>query len=236
MEWQSRTELLVGQDKLNKLTNSHVLVVGMGGVGAYAAEMLCRAGIGKMTMVDGDTFQISNRNRQLMALLSTEGLPKAEVMAKRFRDINPDIELTIINEFIKDEKIADLFNMHFDFVVDAIDTVAPKVHLLKTAFEKNIPIVSSMGAGGKMDLSMIKVADISKTSNCHLAATVRKRLRKLGVKKGIQCVFSIEEVPQDAIEAVSGIENKRSTVGTISYLPAAFGLNCAGIVIKELIK
>jgi len=236
MNWLSRTELLIGADNIKILSNAHVLVVGMGGVGAYAAEMLCRAGIGNITLVDGDVFQESNRNRQLMAMQSTENQPKAEIMAKRFTDINPAISLTVVNNFIKDDAITDLFKTPFDFVVDAIDTVSPKVYLLKTAFDLNIPVVSSMGAGGRMDLLQIKVADIGKTTNCQLAAAVRGRLRKLGIKKGITCVYSTEAVPQEACQPVENQENKRTNVGTISYLPSAFGLHCASVVIRNLLK
>ena len=174
MKWLDRTELLLGAEKLSKLKNANVLVVGLGGVGAYAAEQLCRAGIGKMTIVDGDVVEETNRNRQLPALISNTGQPKAEILAARFRDINADIELTIVNDFIADEKTTALLKSQlFDYVVDCIDTLSPKVYLIYHAFQLGIPVVSSMGAGGKVNPEKLKIDDISKTSYCNLAKAVR---------------------------------------------------------------
>ncbi len=159
MEWQQRTELLLGKDKMERLRCAHVLVVGLGGVGAYAAEMICRAGVGRMTIVDADTVQPSNMNRQLPALHSTMGRPKAEILAERFRDINPDLELTVLAEYLKDDRIPELLDSaDFDFVVDAIDTVAPKCYLIYHALQRRLPIVSSMGAGAKRDITQIRFA------------------------------------------------------------------------------
>ncbi|MBR2051217.1 MAG: tRNA threonylcarbamoyladenosine dehydratase, partial [Bacteroidales bacterium] len=169
MNWNSRTQLLVGEEGVKKLANSHVLVVGLGGVGAYAAEQLARAGIGNMTIVDCDTVNVTNKNRQLLALESTLGRPKVEVMAERIRDINPYIEVIPINQYLKDQPIIDLMEQKFDFVVDAIDTLAPKVFLLYYAVQNKQNIVSCMGAGGKFNPEMIEVADISKSYNCRLA-------------------------------------------------------------------
>ena len=161
MEWQQRTELLLGKDKMERLRCAHVLVVGLGGVGAYAAEMICRAGVGRMTIVDADTVQPSNMNRQLPALHSTMGRPKAEILAERFRDINPDLELTVLAEYLKDDRIPELLDSaDFDFVVDAIDTVAPKCYLIYHALQRRLPIVSSMGAGAKRDITQIRFADL----------------------------------------------------------------------------
>jgi tRNA A37 threonylcarbamoyladenosine dehydratase len=235
MEWLERTQLLVGKEKLTKLQNANVLVVGLGGVGAYAAEGLCRAGIGKMTIVDGDVVEVSNRNRQLPALVSTTGQTKAEILAARFRDINPDINLTAVNDFIRDEKTIELLESQpFDYVVDAIDTLSPKVFLVYHAVQLGLKVVSSMGAGGKMDPQKVKVADISKSYNCKLAKMFRKRLSRLGIKKGVRVVFSPEEIPEDAVRPEDG-QNKKSTVGTISYMPPVFGCFISSVVIRDLI-
>lgn len=236
MSWLERTELLLGKEKLAKLKNSHVLVVGLGGVGAYAAEQLCRSGIGKMTIVDGDVVEESNRNRQLPALVSTKGQPKAEVLATRFRDINPDIDLIVINDFIRDDKTIELLKSQaFDYVVDAIDTLSPKVFLVYHAHQLGLKVVSSMGAGGKMDPSKIQLADISKSHNCGLAKMMRKRLSRLGIKKGIKVVFSPEDIDVDAIRLEES-QNKKSTVGTISYMPPLFGCFIASAVVRDLIE
>ena len=234
--WQDRTRLLIGDDGINLLKTKHVLVVGLGGVGAYAAEQLARAGIGRLTIVDGDVVNVTNRNRQLLALESTLGRPKAEVMADRLRDINPDIELTVVNQYMKDQAIIDLVAQPFDYVVDAIDTVAPKVFLLYYAKMNGQRIVSSMGAGGKFHPERIEIADISKSNHCRLAFYIRKRLHRLGIFDGITAVYSPEPVDASAI-VTEGVEeqNKVSNVGTISYLPAAFGIFCASVVINDLL-
>lgn len=234
--WNSRTELLFGAESIQRLSNSHVLVVGLGGVGAYAAEQICRAGVGKMTIVDADTVNESNINRQLPALHSTIGSPKADVMAKRLLDINPELKLTVLNEFLRDERTKELLlSEQFDYVVDAIDSLSPKVFLMYHAFTNNIPIISSMGAGAKSDPSLIKIADISKTINCALAKAVRKRLRGMGINRGIPVVFSTEFANQDAVIEVDNEQCKRTTTGTVSYIPAIFGCYLASHVIKSLI-
>uniref|UniRef100_UPI003217399E tRNA threonylcarbamoyladenosine dehydratase n=1 Tax=uncultured Draconibacterium sp. TaxID=1573823 RepID=UPI003217399E len=236
MHWLERTELLLGDDKLDKLKNANVLVVGLGGVGAYAAEQLCRAGIGKMTIVDGDVVEQSNRNRQLPALISTTGKPKAEILAERFFDINPDIELTVVNDFIRDEKTLELLKSQpFDYVVDAIDTLSPKVFLIFHAMDLKLPIISSMGAGGKMDPSKIMVSDLSKSYNCKLAKMLRKRLSRQGIKKGVKVVFSTELIDENAVRLEEG-QNKKSTVGTISYMPPTFGCFLASEVIRDIVS
>ncbi|QGY47357.1 tRNA threonylcarbamoyladenosine dehydratase [Maribellus comscasis] len=236
MDWLERTELLFGKEKLHVLKNSNVLVVGLGGVGAYAAEELCRAGIGKMTIVDGDVVEASNRNRQLPALISTTGLPKAEILAERFRDINPDIKLKVVNDFIREEKTTELLKSEsFDYVVDAIDTLSPKVFLIYNAIQLGLNVVSSMGAGGKTDPQKVQVADISKSYNCKLARMLRKRLSKLGIKKGVKVVFSPEDISEKAVRLEDG-QNKKSTVGTISYMPPVFGCFISSVVILDLIK
>lgn len=209
-------------------------MVGLGGVGAYAAEQLARAGIGRMTIVDGDVVNVTNRNRQLLALGSTQGRPKAEVMAERIRDINPDVELEVINQYMKDDAIIELVSKPYDYVVDAIDTVAPKVFLLYYAKQNNQRIVSCMGAGGKFHPEKIEIADIAQSNHCRLAFYIRKRLHRLGVFDGIKAVFSPEPVDESAIVNVSE-QNKVSNVGTISYMPAAFGIFCASVVINDLL-
>lgn len=233
-QWNDRTRLLIGDDGIDKLKNSHVLVVGLGGVGAYAAEQLARAGIGRMTIVDGDVVNVTNRNRQLLALGSTQGRPKAEVMAERIRDINPDVELEVINQYMKDDAIIELVSKPYDYVVDAIDTVAPKVFLLYYAKQNNQRIVSCMGAGGKFHPEKIEIADIAQSNHCRLAFYIRKRLHRLGVFDGIKAVFSPEPVDESAIVNVSE-QNKVSNVGTISFMPAAFGIFCASVVINDLL-
>lgn len=235
MNWNSRTQLLLGEEGVKKLASSHVLVVGLGGVGAYAAEQLARAGIGKMTIVDCDTVNVTNKNRQLLALDSTVARPKVEVMAERIRDINPDVEVVALNQYLKDQSIIDLMEQPFDYIVDAIDTLAPKVFLLYYAVLNKQNIVSCMGSGGKLDPSMIQVADIAKSHNCRLAFYVRKRLHRLGIREGITVVFSPEKVADSAVSIEEQTENKIATVGTISYMPAMFGCYCASHVIREIL-
>ena len=234
-EWQERTRLLLGDEGFEKLNSSHVLVVGLGGVGGYVAEQLTRAGIGELTIVDGDVVSQSNMNRQLLALQSTQGKPKAEVMAARLRDINPDIKLHVVNQFMKDLALIDLISQPYDFVVDAIDTVSPKVFLLYYAVQNNQRIVSCMGAGGKMHPDKIEIADIDKSHHCHLAFYIRKKLHKLGIRTGIKVVFSPEPVSKSAVIEEES-QNKASNVGTISYMPAAFGCFCTSVVINGLLE
>jgi len=233
-EWLSRTELLIGKANVEKLGRSNVLVAGLGGVGAYAAEMICRAGTGRMTIVDGDIIQPSNLNRQLPSLNSTLGKAKTEVMGSRLLDINPDLELTMLQEFIRDERMSGILDGGYDYVVDAIDSLSPKLFLIYHAVRKNLPVVSSMGAGGKMDPTRIQITDISGTYNCRLARILRKRLHKLGIREGFKAVFSPELVPAESIIVTEGEQNKASSVGTISYVPAAFGCACASVVIRDL--
>jgi len=233
-EWLSRTELLLGKEGLERLRSSNVLVVGLGGVGAIAAEMICRAGAGKMTIADGDVIQPSNRNRQLLALKSAEGSSKAILMGERLKDINPDIDLTIISEYIRDERMKEILEGDFNYLVDAIDTLSPKVFLIFHAVAKKIPVVSSMGSGGKFDPLQISVCDISETTGCTLARILRKRLHRLGIRDGVTAVWSPEEIDKSKVMAVSGERNKASVVGTVSYMPASFGIACASVVIRDL--
>lgn len=233
--WNTRTELLLGADRMEYLSHCHVLIVGLGGVGAYAAEQICRAGIGHLTIVDADTVNESNINRQLPALHSTLGMPKAEVVGQRLLDINPRLKLTVLNEFLRDERTEEVLSAQkFDFIVDAIDSLSPKVFLLYYAHRHEIPIISSMGAGAKIDPTQIKIADISKSFNCALAKAVRKRLRAMGLNKGIPVVFSTEIANPEAIIEVTNEQCKRSTAGTVSYMPAIFGCYLASYVIRNI--
>jgi tRNA A37 threonylcarbamoyladenosine dehydratase len=235
IDWLSRTELLLGSDRLEKLKAANVLVVGLGGVGACAAEMICRAGVGKMTIVDGDTIHATNRNRQLLALGSTEGRAKALLMAERLLDINPGLDLTVINEYIRDDRMTEILDSGYSYAVDAIDTLSPKVFLIYHAVMKKIPIVTSMGSGGKFDPLKISVCDISETTDCTLARILRKRLHRLGIREGVTAVYSPEVIDKTKVVPVTGEKNKASVVGTISYMPAAFGIACASVVIRDLI-
>jgi tRNA A37 threonylcarbamoyladenosine dehydratase len=234
IDWLSRTEIILGEEGIQKLKSSNVLVVGLGGVGAYAAEMICRSGVGSMTIVDGDNINPTNRNRQLPALKSTEGLAKAEVMGNRLKDINPEIKLTVIREYLKDDKMTDVLDIGFDYVVDAIDTLSPKIFLIYHSLQRNYPLVSSMGAGGKFDPTRICISDISETTDCTLARILRKRLHRLGIRNGFSAVYSPESIDKTKIVPTSGEQNKASIVGTISYMPAAFGIACASVVIRDL--
>ena len=273
-KWTDRTTLLLGEDKMTRLSNAHVLVVGVGGVGAYAAEMLCRAGVGELTIVDADTVNVTNINRQLPATHSTIGRLKTEVLAQRLRDINPEIRLHELpmyveapllspqggklqseqeneNEFSRDvitpsallDKLSNVPEMSSPhggnvggrlFIVDAIDTIAPKCALIAEALRRGIPIVSSMGAGAKSDITQIRFADLWETYHCGLAKAVRTRLKKEGLRRSLPVVFSTEQADRRAVITVEGEQNKKSTAGTISYMPAVFGCYLAEYVIRKL--
>lgn len=235
-QWKERTSLLFGEEKIERLANAHVLIVGVGGVGSYVAELLCRAGVGKVTLIDGDTVQASNINRQLPALQSTVGREKVEVVCERLKQINPNIELFPRPIFIKDDIIPDLFDeAEFSFVVDAIDTLSPKCYLIMEAFKRNIPIISSMGAGAKTDITKVGFSDIWKCTNCKLSRAVRKRLHKImGVRHKLPVVYSTELPDPNAIILVDNEQNKKSTCGTVSYMPAVFGCFLAEYVIKQI--
>ena len=234
-DWRQRTQLLFGDEKMERLRQAHVLVVGLGGVGAYAAEMICRAGVGRMTIVDADMVQPTNLNRQLPALHSTLGMSKAEILEKRFRDINPEIGLTVLPVFLKDENIPELLDAaSYDFVVDAIDTLSPKCHLIAEAMKRHIKIVSSMGAGAKSDITQVRFADIWDTYHCGLSKAVRKRLQKMGIKRKLPVVFSTEQADPKAVLLTEDEMNKKSTCGTVSYMPVVFGCYLAEYVLKRL--
>ena len=233
--WLERTELLLGDEKLAMLRRANVLVVGVGGVGAYTAEMIARAGVGRMTIADADKVSETNINRQLVALHSTVGREKCDILAERLKDINPELQLTVVNRFIKDSETDALLDSDkFDYVVDAIDTLSPKLALIKGALDRSIPLVSSMGAGAKTDPTLMEIKDIAKTHHCPLAHMLRKRLHKIGIKRGFWAVFSPEPVREGAM-ILCEEQNKKSNVGTISYIPALFGIGCASVVIRDLI-
>lgn len=233
-QWMERTKLLVGDKGIEKLINAHVLVVGLGGVGGYAAEAICRAGVGKMTIIDGDTVDPTNRNRQIQALSSTHGLNKADLMYARLKDINPDCDITAINAFKTPDDMKEFMKQKFTYVIDAIDSISPKLYLIQMAYYNNQRIISSMGAGGKMDPTKLQVVDIKDTHTCPMAQYVRKRLRYMNIYKGIKCVFSTEIPAKFSIMHTDGSKFKKSAYGTISYLPATFGLTCASVVIRDI--
>lgn len=233
--WLERTELLLGPEKLDMLRRANVLVVGVGGVGAYAAEMIVRSGVGRMTIADADKVSESNINRQLVALHSTVGREKCDILRDRLLDINPELQLTVVNRFIKDDETDALLDSDkFDYVVDAIDTLSPKLALIKGSLDRGIPIVSSMGAGAKTDPTLMEIRDIAKTHHCPLAHMLRKRLHKIGIRRGFKAVFSPEPVREGAM-ILCEEQNKKSNVGTISYIPALFGIGCASVVIRGLV-
>ncbi|MGZ3884815.1 MAG: tRNA threonylcarbamoyladenosine dehydratase [Bacteroidia bacterium] len=233
--WMERTQLLVGKKGIDKLINANVLVVGLGGVGSYAAEAIARAGVGNMTIVDGDVVDPTNRNRQLQALATTHGMGKAELLEQRIKAINPDVQLTTLKEFQTPEMMKELLTKKFTYIIDAIDSISPKLHLIQHAYYNGRKIISSMGAGGKMDPTKLKVADISKTDICPLAQYVRKRLKYMGIYKGVKCVYSDEMPAKFSIMRTDGTKFKKSAYGTISYLPAVFGFTCASVVIRDIV-
>jgi tRNA threonylcarbamoyladenosine dehydratase len=234
--WLSRTNLLIGEKALHKLAQSHVMVVGLGGVGSYAAEFIARTGVGKMTIIDGDVVDPTNRNRQLPALATNHGVSKALIMQERLLAINPELELQVIREFINPEMVIAQLQQRPDYVIDAIDSITPKITFIKTAYEHQLQLVSSMGAGAKLDPTQLRVVDISKTYNCPFAQQVRKTLKQHNIRRGIKVVFSPEEPIKESLMLTDGKNYKKSAYGTISYLPAVFGAVAASVVIRDLMK
>ncbi len=235
-QWTVRAELLFKKEGMDKLANANILIIGLGGVGSFAAEFLVRAGIGKMTIVDGDVVDITNINRQLPALHSTVGLPKIDVVGDRLMDINPELQLTRLKEFLSPERAFEIVSDEFDFVVDCIDSITPKLNLIIASKRKKIKIVSAMGAGGKIDASKVQVADISNTKNCYFAKAIKKRLKKEKIDKGVKVVYSSEIQDEESLQMTDGKNFKKSFYGTSSYMPGLFGLYCAETVIKYLTK
>lgn len=237
--WTERTELLLGARAVADLQNASVAVIGCGGVGGFAAEMLARAGIGRLIIVDNDIVSETNINRQLLAMTSTVGRAKSEVLKERLTDINPSIEVICVNEYLNEENIPVLLGAEsvgkIDFLVDAIDTLSPKIALIQYCLSAGIPMVSSMGSGAKMDVTKVHIADISKTFQCPLAHMLRKRLHKLGIRSGFLAVFS-EELPNRESLVLEESRNKKSQVGSISFLPAVFGCACAQAAVQYIVS
>lgn len=236
LSWLSRTSLLIGEETVKKLNQKHVMVVGMGGVGSFAAEFIARAGIGQMTIIDGDVVDPSNRNRQLPALATNHGEPKVTIMAERLKAINPDIKLHVLQQFVDPAMVKAQLERKPDFLIDAIDSITPKLTFIQLAYESTIPLVSSMGAGAKVDPTALKVVDISKTYNCPFAQIIRSHLKKRGIYKGVKVVFSAEKPIKESLMLTDGKNFKKSAYGTISYMPATFGAVSASVAIRELMK
>jgi tRNA threonylcarbamoyladenosine dehydratase len=232
--WLQRTELLIGNDGLEKLAKLNVMVIGLGGVGSFVAEFLARAGVGNMHIVDGDTVDLTNTNRQLPALHSTLGRTKTSVMADRIRDINPEINLTVHDVFVTPDEVDELLTEDLNYVFDCIDSMQPKQHVIVACKRKDLRVISSMGAGGRVDPSKVQIADISDTYNCPFAQQIRKGLKRKGVRKGVTAVFSSELVSKENCALTDG-RYKRSYYGTISYIPAIFGLYMASVAIRETV-
>lgn len=236
ISWLSRTSLLIGEETVRGLTQKHVMVVGMGGVGSFAAEFIARSGVGKMTIIDGDVVDPTNRNRQLPALATNHGESKALIMAERLKAINPELELNVVKEFVNPEMVVQQLSYKPDYIIDAIDSITPKITFIRLAYESKLPLVSSMGAGAKLDPTQLRVVDISKTYNCPFAQQIRKNLKGQGIRRGIKVVFSPEQPIKESLMLTDGRNYKKSAYGTISYLPAVFGATTASVVIRDLIK
>lgn len=235
-EAHSRTALLLGEDAVRRLSAAHVLLVGVGGVGSYAAEMLARTGVGHVTLIDADEVAPSNLNRQLPALHSTLGQPKVEVMARRMTDINPAMRVDPVKEFVTPDSVASVLAGcgPLDFVLDAIDSLAPKIELIDACCKSHIRIICSMGAGGRLDPCKVRYADISDTYHDPLAREVRKRLRARGVTKGVRVVFSTEQPRRNALLMSDDMPFKRSAFGTVAWVPALFGMMMAAYAVDRI--
>lgn len=234
--WQERAELLFKPEGIEILKNANVLIVGLGGVGSFAAEFIVRAGVGNVTIVDGDTIDITNVNRQLPALHSTVGQPKVTVVGDRLMDINPELNLTRVQEFLSPERATEIVTKDFDYVLDCIDSITPKLNLIVAAKKAGVKVISNMGAGGKMLASKVVVKDISKTDVCPLAKVIRKRLKKMGISSGVKAVFSLEKPDESSLKMTDGSNFKKSFFGTNSWMPGLFGLHSAETVIRYLLK
>lgn len=236
--WLERTELIVGKEAIEKLKNAHVLIVGLGGIGSFAGEFIARAGVGEMTIIDGDVFDPTNKNRQLTAMDSTIGRNKAVVLAERIRDINPDIKLNILEEFVVPERVWEILNANKpDYVMDCIDSVTPKLEWIVACIRLKIKIISAMGAGGKVDANRVEVVKLAKTYNCKLASHIKKRLKRRGVEfHKVRAVFSSELQEKSSLKMTDGKNFKRSFYGTVSYMPGLFGLMASAEVVRHLSK
>jgi tRNA A37 threonylcarbamoyladenosine dehydratase len=234
--WLERTELLMDKEKLEKLKNAHVLIVGLGGIGSFAAEFIARAGVGQITLIDGDVFDPTNKNRQLTALDSTIGRNKAVVLGERLKDIHPGIVLNIVEEFVLPERVWTLLAEYKpDYVMDCIDSVTPKLEWIIACKRLKVKIITHLGAGGKMDPSRVQVSSLPLTYNCKLASHLKKRLKKKEIGcKSVRAVFSSELQQKQSLKLTNGQNFKRSFYGTVSYMPALFGLMGAAEVIRYL--
>jgi tRNA A37 threonylcarbamoyladenosine dehydratase len=233
--WDERTRLLIGDEAVERIRQAHVLVVGLGGVGSAVVESLCRAGVGKLTLVDMDTIHLTNLNRQLIATRGHVGILKVDAWKDRIHQINPACEVEALPWLLKDEKIPNLLELPFDFIADCIDTLAPKAFLIYHAVQRHRKIISSLGSGGRLDPASVRIGDISETSHDRLGYYLRKRLHKLGIYQGIPVVYSVEPVRLSAILSKDFSKEKQSTVGTISYMPMVFGLFMSSYIIRQLI-
>ena len=237
--WQERTQLLLGTEALKRLAEAHVLVAGLGGVGGIAAEMLARAGVGKLTLVDADRVHPSNINRQILATHATVGELKVEVAAHRLRDINPNIEVHALPIYLEGEELDRLVSQPYHTIIDAIDTITPKVHLIKTALLRGTPLISSMGAGAKYDPNAVRIGSFWQSNYCHLARTIRRRLRKLRIPEleshDFLAVYSTELCDPSGFEQVADEQNKKTRAGIVSYIPNLFGCMAAGAAIQQLL-
>ena len=227
-----RTSLLLSNEKMNKLKNLHVMVFGVGGVGGYVVEALVRSGVGKVSIIDNDTVNITNLNRQIIALETTLNKLKVEVLKERILAINPSCEVITYDKFITDTNINEINFDNVGYIVDAVDTITAKIAIIMKAKELNIPVISSMGAGNRLDPLLIKVGDINQTKNCPLAKVMRNELKKREINK-VKCVYSLE-LPITPNETIINSESGKKVIGSISYMPSIFGLIIASEVIKEL--
>jgi len=242
MSWFARTEQLLGTETYERIKNARIGIYGLGGVGGFACEALARAGVGHLRLVDHDLVGASNLNRQILAMRSSLGTPKVEAARKRVLDINPECHVDTRQLFLNNDTVEQLVDDSLDIVVDAIDSVNAKAALLESATRLGLRAVSSMGAGGKLDMGQIQAGDLSESFGCPLARMIRKRLSKRGIKEGIRCVFSPEPCqntrlpdPKD-LEAQVGHGRVRTPIGTISYMPAAFGLRVAQEALSLLMQ
>lgn len=233
-KWLERTALLYSEEKIQKLQNAHVLVVGLGGIGSFAAEFIARAGVGTMTIIDGDVFDPTNKNRQLTALDSTIGKNKAVVLSERLSDINPNLKLNVIEEFVLPQRVWELLaKFKPDYVMDCIDSVTPKLEWIIACKRLKIKIITHLGAGGKIDPSKVRVTNLENTHNCKLGSHIKKRMKRKEISlRGIKAVFSEELQRKESLKMTDGTNFKKSFYGTVSYMPALFGLMGAAEVIR----
>ena len=232
----SRTALLVGEEGLACLAASRLLVAGVGGVGSYAVEALARAGVGQLTLVDSDTIHPSNINRQLHALTTTVGLSKVAVMAERLQQINPSLQVTPLEMLITPDTVDELLHPGYDLVLDAIDSFSAKLSLIQNCVERRTTVISSMGAAGKLDPARIRIADIADSHGCRLARKLRKELRRGGISSGVTVVYSDEPGSFEQRGVADAGDDGRRPLGSISYLPAAFGLFMAAAAVRHLLR